>query len=79
VIVSVLGVTVWANHADYLNAVKHETNRWAVIEDVNGDKMAVEPVSNHVWSELVQLHRNGTRMFVGGIVERYENKWGFRF
>jgi len=79
VIVSALGVTVWANYVDYLNAVKHETNRWAVIEDVNGDKMAVEPVSNHVWSELVQLSQNGTRMFVGGIVERYDNKWGFRF
>jgi hypothetical protein len=22
---------------------------------------------------------NGTRMFVGGIVEKYGNKWGFRF
>ena len=75
----ILGVAVWANYVDSLNAVKHDTNRWAVIEDSNGDRMAVEPIDDHIWSELVQLNQNGTRMFVGGIVERYNNKWGFRF
>jgi len=75
----ILSVAVWANYVDSLNAVKHETNRWAVIEDSNGDRMAVEPIDDHIWSELVQLNQNGTRMFVGGIVERYNNKWGFRF
>jgi len=79
VVIVVLGVAVWANYVDSLNAVKHETNRWAVIEDVNGDRIAVEPVSNQIWSELIQLKENETRMFVGGIVERYNNKWGFRF
>jgi len=75
----VLSLAVWANYRDLSNAVKHETNRWAVVEDVNGDRMAVEPVDDHVWSEIVQLNQNRTRMFVGGIVERYDNKWGFRF
>jgi len=79
VVVVILSVAVWANYVDSLNAVKHETNRWAVIEDSNGDRMAVEPIDDHVWLELVQLNQNGTRMFVGGIVERYDNKWGFRF
>jgi len=79
VVVIALSVAVWANYVDYLNAVKHDTNRWAVIEDVNEDKMAVEPISDHIWSELVHLNQNGTRMFVGGVVERYGNKWGFRF
>jgi len=78
-IVVVLGAAVWANYVDMLNAVKHDSNRWAVIEDINGDRMAVEPVSDLIWAELVQLHQNGTRMWVGGIVERYTNKWGFRF
>ncbi len=66
----------------YVNSqseVEHETDRWAVIEDVNRDRIAVEPTSDEVWSELVKLHQNGTRMFVGGIVERHDNKWGFRF
>jgi len=75
----VISVAVWANYVDSLNAVRHETNRWAVIVDVNGDRMAVEPINNDVWSKLVQLNQNRTRMFVGGIVERYNNKWGFRF
>jgi len=74
-----LSLAVWANYRDLSNAVKHETNRWAVLEDVNGDRMAVEPVDDHIWSEIVQLNQNGSRMFVGGIVERYDNKWGFRF
>jgi len=78
-VVVVLSTAVWAIYVDSLNAVKHETSRWAVIQDVNGDRMAVEPVSGNVWSELVQLNQNGTRMWVGGIVERYGNKWGFRF
>jgi len=50
-----------------------------VIEDGNGGKIAVEPISDHIWLELIQLNQNGTRMWVGGIVERYDNKWGFRF
>jgi len=79
VVVLILSAAVWARYVDSLNAVKHETNRWAVIEDFNGDRMAVEPISDHIWSELVRLNQNGTRMFVGGIVERYDNKWGFRF
>jgi len=79
VVVVILSVAVWTSFVDSLNAVRHETDRWAVIEDVNGDRMAVEPISDHIWSELVQLNQNGTRMFVGGIVERYDNKWGFRF
>jgi len=78
-LIVVLGAAIWASYFDSLNAVKHETNRWAVIEDVNGDRMAVEPVSDHVWAELVQLNQNRTRMWIGGIVERYNNKWGFRF
>jgi len=75
----VFGVSVWVDYVDRLNEVKHETSRWAVIEDVNGDRMAVEPISDSVWFELASLYQNKTRMWVGGIVERYGNKWSFRF
>ena len=75
----VFSVVVLVLHFEYVSQIEHETDRWAVIQDINGDRLAVEPVSGHVWSELVQLHWNGTGMFVGGIVERYSNKWGFRF
>lgn len=32
-----------------------------------------------VWNQLVELHQNKTVMWIGGIVEEYDNKWGFRF
>ncbi len=80
-VIIVIGVIVYSygNYLDWLNAVKHETDRWAVIEDVNRDVMAVEPTSDNVWSELVLLHQSDNRMFVGGALGRYSNKWGFRF
>jgi len=48
VIVLVVAVTFWMRYDDYLNAVKHETNRWAVIEDLDGEKLSVEPTSTVV-------------------------------
>jgi len=77
--VSALSATIWTRHLEELSTLKHDTNRWAVIQDVNGDSMAVEPVDGEVWSQLVQLSQDGSRRWVGGIVERYDNKWGFRF
>ena len=81
--VMILGVIISAalTMLDYSksDALKHDTSRWAVIEDVNGDRMAVEPTRDAVWSELVQINQSGTGMWVGGIVERYGSKWGFRF
>jgi len=79
VLVIVIGAFVIANYLETLNALKHETDRWAVIEDVNGDRMAVEPVSDEVWFQMIQMRQNGSRLFVGSIVEKYNNKWGFRF
>ncbi len=57
----------------------HDTERWAVVADVNDDRMAVEPTDDAVWAELVQMNQQGTQMWVGGIVERYDSAWGFRF
>lgn len=74
-------VLVWnyVNYLDYLREIVHETERWAVIEDLNGHHIAVEPTSDDVWNQLVRLNENGTSMWIGGIVEEYGNKWGFRF
>lgn len=59
--------------------LEHETNRWAVVRDVNGDIIAVEPSRDEVWGQLVEMYENGTQLWVGGIVERYNNSWGFHF
>ena len=78
-LVLLTGVAVYWFYVNSQSQVEHKTDRWAVIEDVNRDQIAVEPTSDQVWSELVKLHQNETRMFVGGVVERHDNKWGFRF
>jgi hypothetical protein len=75
----IVGAFILMNCLDTLNALKHETNRWAVIEDVNCDRIAIEPTRDNVWLQLVQLQQNESRMWIGSIVESYDNKWGFRF
>ena len=66
-------------YADYLGKTAHETDRWAVISDSKGDIIAVETTNDTVWTQLAQLHQNQTQMWIGGIVEEYSSKWGFRF
>jgi len=79
VAIAALGVVILINYMMEPDSLKHETDRWAVIKDVRGDRIAVETVSDEVWSILVQLKQNGSERFVGGIVVEYDNKWGFRF
>jgi hypothetical protein len=63
----------------YSNKTKHETNRWTVIADSKGDVIAVETSDSKVWDTLTNLQENQTEMWIGGIVEEYDNYWGFRF
>lgn len=79
VIVVLVSVFGYMNHLDYRSKTVHETDRWAVIKDSKGDIISVETVSDQVWHQLVALHQNKTRMWIGGVVERYNNAWGFRF
>jgi len=82
VIVGVIaGYSIWtyANHLDYLSKTTHETDRWAVISDSNRDIIAIETTNDEIWNILGSLHKNQTAMWIGGIIEEYDNKWGFRF
>lgn len=54
-------------------------DRWAVVEDSHGDRLRVETSNDSVWAELVQMCHGGYSRWVGGIVEKYNNEWGFRF
>ena len=80
---AVLGVVISAVmtslNSGTTDPLLHDTERWAAIEDVNGDRMAVETTSDAVWGELVQMNQDGKGLWVGGIVERYGSYWGFRF
>jgi hypothetical protein len=64
---------------DYSYKTKHETDCWVVIKDSKGDIIAVETTNPAVWNTLVNLKNNQTEMWIGGIVEEYDNYWGFRF
>jgi len=81
VVVIVASYSIWSylHYRDYLNKTLHETGRWAVIMDSNGDIMAVETTSAEVWDQLVELCNNDEERWIGGIVNEYNNKWGFRF
>jgi hypothetical protein len=67
------------SYLDYLDKTIHETDRWVVIMDSKGDIIAVETTSDDIWNTFIDLHQNQTEMWIGGIVEEYKNKWGFRF
>jgi hypothetical protein len=81
IVAVVVGYLVWAyaSHLDYLSKTVRETDRWVIIRDLNGDIMAVETIDDDLWNTLGNLHQNQTAMWIGGIVEEYDNKWGFRF
>ena len=62
--------------------IKHETTRWAVIEDYNGNQLAIEPENTTIWEEIVEFRKNESHMYVGyltGLIVPYDNFWQFRF
>ena len=78
-VVIVSGFLVFWNDIDQQPKTKHETNRWAVITDSKRDIIAVETNSLAVWDDLKNLEQNQTELWIGGIIEEYDNRWGFRF
>lgn len=83
---AVLFVVLILANLGYLNTLAQDTNRLAVIEDEEGNKIAVEPINDEVWNKLVDLFHSGERMWIGGELEEFINiqpdkyyRWGFRF
>jgi hypothetical protein len=81
IIVAMLSFSIWVywSKVGYSDKIRHETDSWAVIEDSNRDVMAVETTEPGVWDDLVGLRNSQAEMWVGGVVEEYDNYWGFRF
>jgi hypothetical protein len=77
-IIGIFVLYYWSN-ADYLSKTKHETDSWAVVSDSKEDIIAVETVDPDIWISLKNLMENQTEMWIGGVVEEYDNFWGFRF
>jgi len=59
--------------------IKHETTRWAIIEDNLGNRLAIEPDNTTVWKMLVECNKPTLYAYIEGIVVPYENLWQFRF
>jgi hypothetical protein len=83
IIVAVSSLVGWSQ---FVLAASQGAHRLAIIEDVNGDRIGVEPLSDDVWNPLVALYHSGEAMWIGGKVETFVNirpdpnyRWGFRF
>ncbi len=52
-----------------------------LVEDSVGDRMVIEVNASRQQAidALLEMHAAGTRKWVGGEVERYDNEFGFRF
>lgn len=81
-----IAVSVIAGWIHFLGAATYELPGMAIIEDTNGDRIAVEPTSGEVWDELIELYHSNGEMWVGGVVEVFifirpdpNYPWGFRF
>lgn len=78
-VVVVYFVVVSFNNAEYLSKTKHESDSWVVIVDSKNDILAVETSDPNVWESFTNLYENQSEMWIGGIIEEYDNFWGFRF
>ncbi|UCH02900.1 MAG: hypothetical protein JSV20_03705 [Candidatus Bathyarchaeota archaeon] len=85
-VILLIAVSAVVGWNQLLAMASNGANRLAVIEDINGDYIAVEPVSDDVWNSLVTLYHSGERMWIGGRVETFltirpdpHYRWGFRF
>lgn len=84
-VVLVVALTT-AGWVHFLRAVADELPGMAIIEDLDGDRIAVEPASIETWGELVKLYYSEDKMWIGGTVEIFvfvrpdpNYPWGFRF
>ncbi len=61
--------------------INHETNSWAIVEDFDGNKLAVDLFNRSIREELRNDYRTNpsSRMFIYGFIESYDNTWQFRF
>lgn len=81
-----MAVSAFVGWNQFLAAASNGATRLAVIQDVHGNRIAVEPVSDDVWNKLVELYHSGGEMWIGGSVETFITvrpdpiyRWGFRF
>jgi hypothetical protein len=50
-----------------------------LVEDPSGDRMIVEAVEPGTIDILTRLHDTGESKWIGGLIETFDNQFGFRF
>jgi hypothetical protein len=75
----IIGLFVLTQMNNISSKTEHETDRWAVIMDSKKDIIAIETTDPDIWVSIKKLNENQNEMWIGGIVEEYQNHWGFRF
>jgi hypothetical protein len=50
-----------------------------VITDSKNDVISVETSNPETWRALNALHNTQSELWIGGIIEEWDNYWGFRF
>lgn len=78
-LITIFLLWTYYGNTEYATKTKHESDSWVVIKDSKGDIIAVETINPSVWNTLANLKNNQTEMWIGGILEEYDNYWGFRF
>jgi len=63
--------------------IKHETNRWALIVDTEGSKLAIEAVNSSVWERIVLNYQefkdyDYPMVITSEGIVPYNNSWQFR-
>jgi hypothetical protein len=81
ILIFVLVSLIYWGRLNYFEETKHSSDLWTTIEDSKGNLISIDfqNTDNNIWDTLVKLNRNGTKIFIGGIIEQYQNKWGFHF
>ncbi len=62
--------------------IKHETSQWAIVEDDDGNQLAVDVNNSSVWYNLRESYNkrsDDSNIFIIGLVISYTNSWHFRF
>jgi hypothetical protein len=81
VLIVVLVSLIYWGRLNYFEETIHSSDIWATIKDSKGNLISIDfpNTDNNIWDTLVKLNRNGTKIYIGGIIEQYQNKWGFHF
>ena len=62
--------------------IKHETINWIIVEDYDGNQLAVDPLNISMWNSLRLFYKTNAEYDIHwiliGVIVSYDNSWQFR-